>query len=155
MKIRYILPALIFSAAMPVTAQESTSLKRSDFIAEMDAEFARLDGDGNGKVVKQEVAAAQAAAAKEEALRQNRNVFDKLDQDRNGTLEPAEFAILANPDAIPVDAAPVMAMFDADADGSITLIEYRVATQANFDRADGDRDGVVTPEEMRAAGIAR
>jgi hypothetical protein len=30
-----------------------------------------------------------------------------------------------------------------------------VATLANFDRLDTDKDGIVTPAEMKAAGIAR
>ena len=40
-------------------------------------------------------------------------------------------------------------------EGAITLIEYRVATQGNFDRIDTDRDGTITPVEMRAGGIVR
>ena len=46
-----------------------------------------------------------------------------------------------------------MAELDTDRDGSITLVEYRIATQGNFDRIDSDRDGVVTDAEMLAAGI--
>lgn len=86
-------------------------------------------------------------------MRQNQVVFAQLDQDADGQLSPQEFAALANPAAIPVDAAPLMNQWDTDRDGVITLVEYRIATQANFDRVDSDRDGVVTDMEMRAAGI--
>ena len=68
-------------------------------------------------------------------------------------LSTQEFAQLANPQTVPVNAAPLMQQFDANGDGTITLVEYRVATQGNFDRIDADRDGTITPLEMRAAGI--
>lgn len=145
-------------AAIPASlaAQEAAApepLTRQTFIAQMDAEFKRLDGDGNGMVVPDEIIASQQASAQAEALRQNQNVFAQLDQNADGLLTPQEFAALANPSAIPVDATPLMNQFDTDKDGIITLVEYRIATQANFDRVDTDRDGVVTDMEMRAAGI--
>ncbi len=120
----------------------------------MDAEFARLDLDGSGFVVPSEIIESQRRAAQAEALRQNQAVFVRLDTDGNGMVSPQEFAALANPDALPVDATPLMTQFDSDQDEVITLVEYRIATQANFDRIDSDRDGVVTALEMRAAGIA-
>ena len=95
------------------------------------------------------------AAAQAEAFRQNQAVFASLDKDANGQLSPQEFAALANPDAIAVSADPLMQQFDTDKDGAITLVEYRIATQSNFDRIDSDRDGVVTQVEMQAAGIIR
>ncbi|WP_427966607.1 EF-hand domain-containing protein [Altererythrobacter sp.] len=119
----------------------------------MDTEFARFDRDGNGVILPEEVAAAQREAATTEALRQNRQVFGKLDQDGNGQLSPQEFSALANPQAIPIDPTPIMSQFDTDKDGIVTLIEYRIATQSNFDRIDTDRDGIVTAVEMNAAGI--
>ena len=61
--------------------------------------------------------------------------------------------MLVNENALQVDPAPVMAELDTDRDGVITLVEYRIATQGNFDRIDSDRDGVVTNAEMLAAGI--
>ncbi len=157
---RYVSIATVMALAAlapPALAQDADvpSVNRGDFVASMNAEFARLDGDGDGRVTRAEVEASQRQAAQAEALRQNRLVFDRLDADGNGTLTPDEFAQLANPAAIPIDAAPMMAQLDGDGDGLITLVEHRTATQANFDRIDGDRDGVVTPAEMRVAGIIR
>lgn len=128
-------------------------LSRAAFIAQMDVEFKRLDGDGNGMVTPEEIVASQQAAAQAEALRQNRIIFERIDTDGDNLLTPEEFAALANPSAIPVDATPLMTQFDTDRDGIITVVEYRIATQANFDRVDSDRDGVATDSEMRAAGI--
>ena len=137
----------------PASAQEPPAVERAQFVAQMDAEFARLDGDGDGIVTPAEIAQSQRGAAQAEALRQNRVVFDGLDANGNGQLSPQEFARLANLQAVPVDAAPLMEQFDTNGDGTITLIEYRVATQGNFDQIDTDRDGTITPLEMRAAGI--
>lgn len=144
------------AACLPVAAHAqdgSEPLTRAVFIAQMDAEFKRLDGDGNGMVVPEEIIASQQASAQVEALRQNQVVFAQLDKNADNMLSPEEFAALANPSAIPVDATPLMTQFDTDRDGIITLVEYRIATQGNFDRVDSDRDGVITDVEMRAAGI--
>ena len=149
--------AVTIAAAAPALAQEAEMqpLSRSDFIVRMDAEFSRLDANRDGRVTAAEVEAWQRQGARNEAERQNAVIFDGLDTDRNGVLSREEFAMLANPGAIPVNPAPMMNQFDLDRDGGITLVEHRISTQANFDRIDGDRDGVVTPAEMRVAGIAQ
>ena len=136
-------------------AQEAPAVGRAQYVAQMDAEFARLDADSNGIATAQEIAAQQAAAARAEALRQNRSVFDGLDADGNGALTPEEFAALANPAAIQTDPSPMLTSFDSDGDGAISLLEYRVTTQARFDSIDADRDGTISPVEMRSAGIIR
>ena len=158
-----ILAGLMAAAASPVLAQQNGAaadappgaqpITRQQFIAEMDAEFVRLDGNGDGVLTEAEIAASQRAAAEREALRQNQAVFASLDSDGNGSLSPQEFARLANPDAVPITASPILARFDRDGDNVVTLLEYRIATQGNFDAIDADRDGVVSPGEMATAGI--
>jgi hypothetical protein len=44
---------------------------------------------------------------------------------------------------------------DGNRDGRISMIEHRTATLANFDRLDTDKDGIVTPAEMKAGGIIK
>lgn len=139
--------------ASPATADKP--LVRAEFIQQMDAEFRRFDGDNNGMVKSEELAAAQRKSAMAEALRQNQAVFSSLDKDRNGSLSAGEFAAMVNPGGIAVDPSPLMSQLDSDRDGTITLVEYRIVTQGNFDRIDTDRDGVVTPAEMRTARIIR
>lgn len=147
------LPCAALAQSAPAAGQ-GEPLERAQFIRQMDAEFARLDLDGSGFVVPAEIIESQRQTAQAEALRQNQIVFAQLDSNADGMVSPQEFSALANPDAIPVDATPLMSQFDSDRDEVITLVEYRIATQANFDRIDSDRDGVVTPLEMRAAGIS-
>ena len=133
--------------------QETQTLSRQQFIADMDAEFARMDANGDGTLTAAEIEQSQRAAAVQEALRQNQAVFTSLDTDGNGALSPQEFAKLANPDAVPVSAAPIVGQFDSNGDEAVSLLEYRIGTQANFDRIDADRDGTVSPAEMGAAGV--
>ena len=140
----------------PLAAQENSQnevLTRPDFIREMDAVFSRLDRDGSRVLLPEEIEAVERDAARAEVLRQNRQIFAKMDKDENGSLDLQEFAALANLDAITIDTTPFMTQFDTDRDGTITLVEYRIVTQGNFDRIDSDKDGVVTPIEMRSANL--
>lgn len=141
------------SAQDTVAPDTTDALTRQDFVAQMDAQFAQFDADGNGMVVAEEIAASQRQGFVAEALRQNSALFGQLDANRDGVLGPEEFARLVNPQAIAVDPGPLMQVFDTDQDGVVTLVEYRIATQANFDRTDSDRNGVITSSEMQAAGI--
>ncbi|HXG80700.1 MAG TPA: hypothetical protein VNJ05_02760, partial [Sphingomicrobium sp.] len=93
----------------------------------------------------------QQAAA--QALARNQQLFAELDSDKNGQLSKSEFAkTMAQP--APANAQPMLSRMDGNRDQSISLVEHRTATLANFDRLDADRDGYVTDAEMKAAGIA-
>jgi len=51
--------------------------------------------------------------------------------------------------------APILAQHDLNKDGRITLVEFRTAKLANFDRMDADKDGIVSIAEMKAAGLVK
>jgi Ca2+-binding EF-hand superfamily protein len=136
-------------------AKTAQPLSRAEFMGQMDAEFRSFDANSNGTVLPAEIAAAQRKTAGAEALRQNQAIFASLDKDRSGGLSAAEFAGLVNPAAIAVDPVPLITQLDTDRGGVVTLVEYRISTQANFDRINTDRDGVVTVSQMRAARIVR
>jgi hypothetical protein len=125
---------------------------RAQFIASMDAEFGKLDGDKNGLATRAEIEQSERARAQASAEARNRAQFAQLDTNKNGQLSPAEFAKLIQP--VAVSAAPILARMDGNRDSQVSLLEYRTATLANFDRLDTDRNGVVTPAEMKSAGIA-
>jgi len=127
-------------------------LSRSIFLANIDAEFRKIDADKNGSVTRAEVEAFQRAVSVLQIGARNRALFARLDRDRDGQLSAAEFAAFNSAPPKP-NSAPFVGRYDLNRDQSITLVEYRTGTLANFDRMDADKDGVVRPEEMRAASV--
>jgi Ca2+-binding EF-hand superfamily protein len=129
-------------------------LPRAIFLQNMDADFARMDANHDGKLTKQEIEVYQHAQAMQEIMLRNRQIFAELDKDHSGQLSPEEFAQFhAQPP--PANATPMLQKFDANRDGAITQIEWRAATLANFDRLDTNKDGVVDAAEMKAGGIVK
>jgi Ca2+-binding EF-hand superfamily protein len=141
------------SAAPAPRQAGDVPIARSVFLTRMDSEFRKMDADRNGTVTRAEIEAFESAVSVLKARAKNRQLFARLDADGNGQLSAAEFSRLASPGR--VDAAPVMSRMDLNRDQSISLVEYRTATLANFDRMDADKDGIVTPAEMKARGIGR
>lgn len=131
------------------------SLLRSSFITRMDGEFASMDANKDGSLSKTELEAHQRRIALAAATRQAQARFTQIDADRNGQISPAEFSKASVGTAAPVDASQVMARLDANADSKVTSLEHRVLTLATFDRIDADKDGVLTPAEQQAGGLAR
>ena len=127
-------------------------LSRATFLAEMDTQFRKMDADKNGQLTRVEIEQFEKLAAVANAEARNRELFVQLDADRNGQLSAAEFKKLVTQPP-PASAAPMIAREDSNRDQQISLIEHRTATLANFDRIDADKDGVVTPTEMKAGGI--
>lgn len=119
----------------------------------MDGEFRRMDLDKNGQANRAEIEQYQKAQAAAQAKARNKALFAQLDKDKNGQLSQAEFAGIATPAPI-ANAQPMLARMDGNRDSQISLVEYRTATLANFDRVDMDRDGVVTAAELKAGGVA-
>jgi len=145
-------PAIAISLAGVVHAQ-AVPIPRATFIADMDTQFRKMDADKNGQLTRTEIELFQKLTAVAEAQARNRALFAQLDADRNGQISPAEFAKVAAPPPV-ANGQPMIARMDSNRDRQVNLIEHRTATLANFDRLDTDKDGVVTPAEMKAGGIA-
>ena len=128
-------------------------LARTQFIAEMDAEFRRMDADKNGQVTAAEIDQYQRLQAVVQAQARNLVLFGQLDADKDGQLSKIEFSKLAAPATV-VGAQPMLSRMDGNRDRQVSLVEHRIATLANFDRIDTDRDGVASPAEMAAAGVS-
>ena len=136
------------------TALTAVPVPRTEFIRTMDAEFRRMDADRNNVATRAEIEQFQRASAAAAADARLRELFARLDTDKNGQLSSAEFGKMAV-SAPPPNAKPVLDRDDLNHDGSISLVEYRTAKLANFDRMDTDKDGIVTVVEMKAAGLVR
>jgi Ca2+-binding EF-hand superfamily protein len=148
---------LFASLALPaaVHAQKAApSIPRTQFVANMDAQFRKMDADKNGQLSRTEIEQYQKLTAVAEAQARNRALFTQLDADKDGQLSQTEFAKVTAPVAA-ANAAPMLARMDGNRDQSISLIEHRTATLANFDKLDTDKDSIVTPAEMKAGGIGK
>ena len=145
-----LVPAPLLAQAAAPAAQP---IPRAQFIADMDVQFRKMDADKNGQLTRVEIEQFQKLTAIAEAQTRNRTLFAQLDADKNGQLSPAEFAKVTAP-APAANGQPMIARMDSNRDSQVNLIEHRTATLANFDRLDVDKDGVVTPAEMKAGGIA-
>lgn len=135
-------------------APPAADVPRTEFLKVMDQEFGKMDADKNGRLTRAEIEAFQRTAGVAEAAQRNRALFRQLDADRNGQLTAAEFGKLAITPP-PPNAAPVLGQNDLNKDQQVTLVEYRTAKLANFDRMDVDKNGIVTVAEMRAAGLVK
>ena len=141
-------------AALNAQAPGGSDVPRATYLATMDAEFRKMDTDKNGMVTRSEVEAFQRAAAVAESQSRARQIFVQLDSDKNGQLSEAELARGVNPATAP-DARPLFGQLDSNRDGRISLVEHRAGKLAYFDKIDLDKDGVVTIEEMRSAGVIK
>ena len=147
-------PAAAHPAAKQAAQREgANAVVRSVFLATMDAEFRKMDADKDGTVTRAEIEGFERAVSLSKAQAKNRQMFAMLDTNGDGQLSASEFSRLVSPGR--VDAAPVLARMDINRDQSISLVEYRTATLGNFDRMDADKDGIVTPAEMKARGVGR
>jgi hypothetical protein len=127
-------------------------LSRTSFLAEMDTQFRLMDADKDARLTRIEIEQFQKLAAVADAQARNRSLFAQLDADKNGQISAAEFTkLIASPP--PANAGPMLSREDSNRDQQISLVEHRVATLANFDRLDADKDGIVSPAEMKAGGI--
>ena len=160
--------AALMLAAVPVAAMaaqqpEARADEKSDvekpvtqaeISAKLDADYADMDGDKDGKVTPAEIDArlVKSAEAKIELIKKDRDAaFAKLDTNSDGSISRAEFDEKAKlPTIKQPDAKPFLDRFDADKDGAITLEEFRGPTLANFAKMDANKDGTVTPSEANA-----
>ena len=156
MIIRNVIGAAILAVAGSVGAQAPANgnVPRTDYIAQMDLEFGKMDADKNHQVTRAEIEAYDRATAVANARSRAQATFIQLDVDKNGQISQAEFMklVTGTPSA---DGRPLLAKLDSNKDGQISLIEHRAGKLSYFDQIDGDKDGVVTIAEMKAAGVVK
>ncbi|WP_313330226.1 EF-hand domain-containing protein [Sphingobium yanoikuyae] len=153
---------------MMADANNDGTITKAELTASLEARFAKLDANKDGKLTKED----------RDIRRQQRldERFAALDTDKNGQISKAEFQAGHQPRADRGPEAgkpggpdgkrwggrghggPGRGMMhrgpgfgDADKDGTMTKAEFMAGPLAMFDKADANKDGKVTAEEMKAA----
>jgi Ca2+-binding EF-hand superfamily protein len=129
--------------------------------------FDRMDTNHDGKITQAEVDAertkrATAKGKTPKASRGRSSIFLKADANKDGIVTRAEFDAATTSGKIKLrhvnmrGSAVVRLFDDADTnkDGRVSLDEAQKAGLAQFDLADSDHNGVLTPEERRQASKA-
>lgn len=133
-------------------------LTKAEVTAGLDKLFVKMDPNGDGKVTQEE----------RQAMRQQRMDarFAAIDADKNGQISKTEFAAKRQGRSEEGGrhmgrrhgghgGMGMMGMrgrgADADKDGTLTRAEFLARPLAMFDRADANKDGKVTADEMKAA----
>lgn len=140
------LPAFA-QTAVPQTAPPTQEESKTMPPAAQDPAFARLDGDGDGRISPIEADKDSAFGLK----------FDDLDTDDDGMVTAAEFGGTAG-SAAPATAQPAAAStdafssLDADKDGRVSSTEASANSgfDASFSSIDANADGFVTSAEYTA-----
>jgi Ca2+-binding EF-hand superfamily protein len=150
-----LISAAALAIASPALAQNAPKpISRSDFLKNVDARFNNVDTNHDGKVTREELAAAQQRDLQNAKAALNKRMedeFKRLDTNHDGVLSLQEF--LAAAPAIKTTETPdqLLARLDTNHDGKVSLEEFRAPEIAKFNRIDANHDGVITPAELQAA----
>ena len=149
-------------------ANKDGKISKAELTAALDARFAKMDANHDGKLTKEDREISRQARLDQR--------FAALDTDRNGQISKAEFAAGHQGRWDRRDSARdgheghrfggrghhghgggMMfhgrggAKGEAMKDGVLTRAEFMARPIAMFDRADSNKDGFVTGDEMKAA----
>ncbi len=152
---------LISAAALiasPAFAQPAASppkpVARADFVKTLNAHFAQMDTNHDGKLSRDEIVAAQqhdVEAAKATMTRQLQAAFNKLDTNKDGKLTLEDF-MASEPQVRPTSSPEqILQQLDTNHDGKISVEEFDAPRVAAFNRADTNHDGVLSAQEQQAA----
>jgi hypothetical protein len=135
-------------------------LTRAQVEARVAEQFKRMDVDSDGKLTPADRDAARTRMAD--------TMFERLDADRNGAISRDEWNAGAARLAAAhqgagrrgmhgrpgMRGAGFIARADGNDDGAVTLDELRARALARFDRADADKDGKISAAEREQARAA-
>jgi Ca2+-binding EF-hand superfamily protein len=141
--------------ASTASAQDASKpVSRADFIKNLDGHFAQVDTNHDGFLSAAELATEQQRELQQgKAVLQQRarDQFQRLDTNKDGQLSVQEFMALVPTIRTAQTPQQALQALDSSHDGKISADEFRAPKLANFNKADANHDGIVTPAEMKAA----
>jgi Ca2+-binding EF-hand superfamily protein len=155
-RLRLASAAALLAFAAPAFAQANAPkpVTRADYLKSLDARFAGIDTNRDGKVTRDELTAQQQRQlqkGKARIAQQHQAKFKQLDTNKDGQLSMQEFLAAAPPIRTTETPDQLLQQLDANKDGTVTADEFRAPQLAKFNRLDANKDGTVTPAELRAA----
>jgi Ca2+-binding EF-hand superfamily protein len=147
--------AILAQGSAAIAQNQPKPVTRGEFVKSLDSRFAAIDTNHDGAISSAELAAEQQRElqqAKTTITQQLTAKFRELDTNKDGSLSLQEF-LVASPQIRPQNSAQqLLQQIDANKDGKVSAEEFRAPQVANFNRADANHDGTVTPAEAAAAG---
>lgn len=119
-----------------VTREEADKARNGQRAASRAERFAKMDANKDGRVSKTE------APMPDER-------FQQLDSNKDGALTESELAAGAKKWSNKRHGKGVLNRLDTDSDGRLTEKEVTSAADRMFERADANKDGSITKEEMQ------
>jgi hypothetical protein len=141
---------LMIAMASPLLAQAAGELPttRAGLDAAIAARFAAADTNHDGQIDRAEAAAAIGLAAQAVSRRSGSALFDvETGPDGRPRLSLSEDGPLGQRGMFDT----LFAQIDANDDDRLSLPEVQNAARAQFDMADRNRDGTLSPAELNAA----
>ena len=151
-------PIAALAAQAPPAPPAPQPIPRAAFMQRIDSVFVSADANKDGFADRAELEAVQVRefnAQRAYVLKQREALFKRLDKDGNGVLTLAEFNAPVVSAPVKTDIASVLAKFDTNKDGKVSLAENRAPAMSQFDRADTNKDGVLSVAEQKAAATRR
>jgi len=145
---------IALAATVDAQAQQQKPVSRADYVKTVDGRFNQIDSNHDGKISKEELVAQQQRElqlAKSKIAQQLQVKFKQLDTNKDGQLSLQEFMAAQPPIRTSETPEQLLARFDSNRDGKISAEEWRGPELAKFNRIDANHDGIVTPDEMKAA----
>lgn len=133
----------------PKPAVAAPVLRLDDYLKDRGAEFAAMDANADGSVNLKELADYQVRVETQRMVTTYQRLFVDLDTDRNGALSGPEFMKMARPQPAK-DQKPYMDTLDSNRDGRLSKSEWIVKMSTNFDKLDGNKDGIIDNAELDA-----
>lgn len=146
---------------------------RDQAAARADEQFARLDGNRDGRVTREEMrerAQSRMAERQERRVERRGQMFDRLDANRDGQISREEFnqrremrgergrrgghargmrGMRGGPGGTMMGMRGGLGALGAD--GVVTAEQFRARALERFDRVDSNRDGRISSDERRGS----